>query len=298
MNDYDKAGRRAEKEDPPNFFDWLLPGFLNPIRFTDWHDARQLPFPGEKDRYCDTVGAFADPSGNRWAVVVELLSEAQGLMLPRMFDYAARLYLELQQSPDTRGTSVAAAVLDLTGPPQPDAIDMRLPGTAGGMVGIKIIRRTMRDESAAATLDGIEAGTIGKCLLSWIPLMSGADDSGIIDRWVRMAEAEPDTLRKAQWGALALTFAELAGRTDAWQRGLKEFNVTKSMFLEGFRQEGRIKGLREGVVDALENRFGKPVPAKMISTLDRVEDVTRLKALGKTALTADSLEVFQAALGD
>ena len=116
---------------------------------------------------------------------------------------------------------------------------------------------------------------------------------------------EAATKNSHTWVLLsALTFAELAGRTDAWQRGLKEFNVTKSMFLEGFRQEGRVegrvegevKGLRSAVVLALEGRFGEPIPANVIASVNSLEDVNRLKALVKKAPAAVSLEAFQSAI--
>ena len=100
---------------------------------------------------------------------------------------------------------------------------------------------------------------------------------------------EAATKNSHTWVLLsALTFAELAGRTDAWQRGLKEFNVTKSMFLEGFREEGRIEGFKVGyrkaIIYLLECHLGEPIPADVLALLERVQDKTQLSALVEQAV--------------
>ena len=62
-NPFDKGARYAAKRDPPRFFQWLIPGLEATLAFQDWVDTRPLPFPGEPDRTCDTVGGFVPVSG-------------------------------------------------------------------------------------------------------------------------------------------------------------------------------------------------------------------------------------------
>jgi hypothetical protein len=60
-------------------------------------------------------------------------------------------------------------------------------------------------------------------------------------------------------------------------------------------ERGRIEGLREAVLHALERRFG-PVEPDVRDALDGVENVERLKVLHGAAMEADTLESFRGAL--
>ena len=86
MNVYDQAARYAAKLDPHAFFAWILQGIWDVLEFVGWLDTRTLPFPGEKDRTCDTVAHFrrravAAGAPNSWAVPVEFQSEPEPGML-------------------------------------------------------------------------------------------------------------------------------------------------------------------------------------------------------------------------
>jgi hypothetical protein len=119
MNDFDQAARYAAKANPPGFLRWLLPGLDPRLVFRGWFDMRRLPFPGERDRTCDTIAEFEDTAapGRRWAWVVEFQSESQAIMLHRLLDYLARLNLELQSAAESRGVfGVAGGLLNLSGP--------------------------------------------------------------------------------------------------------------------------------------------------------------------------------------
>src|SRR5262249_31174521 len=59
-NVYDQAARYVAKLDPASFLRWLLR--MASVLFHRWLDTRQLPFPGEADRICDTVACLEDPT--------------------------------------------------------------------------------------------------------------------------------------------------------------------------------------------------------------------------------------------
>jgi hypothetical protein len=98
--------------------------------FQGWLDTRRLPFPGERDRTCDTVADIADTNrpGQRLALVIEFQSEAQPITLHRVLEYLGRLNLELRTTPQSGTYAVAGALLDLTGPEQPDTLHYQVPG--------------------------------------------------------------------------------------------------------------------------------------------------------------------------
>ena len=298
INDYDKASRRACKDDPSRHFEWLLPVLQAQKPFQEWFDARQLPFPGERDRYCDTVAIFQSPNSEEppCHVVMEALSEPQGLMLAHMFHYASGLYLELENRAQRYGqTNVALVVLDLTGPPQNDQILCPLPGTEGGLIHIKVVRKCFREEDAAALLARIEKDELGRCLLPWIPLMKGADRSDIIEQWKRCGDLEPDDHRRGRYKNLAMVFSELANRFEIWKQGLEDWNVKQSTVANEWRAEGIAVGLHKGILNLLEFRF-HTLPPEIVDRIKTTQDVDRLSSWIDLAMTAASLDDFQAAM--
>ena len=94
--------------------------------------------------------------------------------------------------------------------------------------------------------------------------------------------------------------------------------MTKSTFLEGFREEGRaegfkdgykkgiidgyeegiLRGLRMGVLAILEGRFSEPIPLNLIAYIKQVEHESRLSYFIKLAVKLESLEAFQSAIGE
>src|SRR5437763_1242306 len=104
MNDFDQAARRGAKLRPAAFLRWVLRDLDPRFAFNDWLDTRRLPFPGGRDRTCDTVADFVDTAApdRHWVAVVEFESEPDPLALVRLNDYLGRLNLELQSDPDKR----------------------------------------------------------------------------------------------------------------------------------------------------------------------------------------------------
>ncbi|MGV3723752.1 MAG: Rpn family recombination-promoting nuclease/putative transposase [Actinomycetota bacterium] len=64
--------------------------------------------------------------------------------------------------------------------------------------------------------------------------------------------------------------------------------------LEGL-EEGRVEGIRHGIMRALRRRFDH-LPATVVTAIQRITDETQLDDLMDAAITADSIEEFQARL--
>jgi hypothetical protein len=213
-NIYDQYARYTAKLDPPGFFRWLLEGAEGNLVFTRWLDTQKIPFPGEPDRCCDTVAELtpADRLGPPQALVAEFTTRPDADMLDRLLEYLAGVRRELRHGPHGRDRyPVAAALVQLTGPRPNDTLDMVLPGADGIGLRFKVAVRTLAEEKATETLAGIAAGQLAAALLPWVPLMQGGDRPEILAEWRRLAEMEPDSRRRAQYGSLALVGAELAG---------------------------------------------------------------------------------------
>src|SRR5581483_2778837 len=126
-----------------------------------------VPFPGETDRVLDRVAHLDDPArpGKPVALDLEFQTENDPDILERMLEYVTRLRRELRHGDDQHGRfRVLGALVNLTGPAQPDTLEMRLIDPAGVGLRFQVILRTLRDEDAPATLAEIAAGRVSRCV--------------------------------------------------------------------------------------------------------------------------------------
>src|SRR5947209_4784623 len=133
MNVFDQAARFCIQSDPLGFLHWILPGLDPALKFHGWLDTRTLPFPGTPDRTCDTVADLAEDAAtdHRWAVISEFQTEPEPELLDRALEYVIRIRRGLRFGPHHRARyQVVAALVSLTGPPQPATLQMALPGSA------------------------------------------------------------------------------------------------------------------------------------------------------------------------
>ena len=105
--------------------------------------------------------------------------------------------------------------------------------------------KNVRKESAAQSLDRIERGEIGLCILLWVPLMAGADQADIVRRWRDLAMRQQQLHLRAAYVTLAVVFAEMAGRTTLWQTGLEGFNVQESKIMRSWSESGALTNLEQ-----------------------------------------------------
>jgi hypothetical protein len=296
-NDFDKASRLAAKLAPHAFLAWAVRLPVGELGFRGWLDTRSLPFPGDPDRTGDTVARLDDAAagGQPWAVAVEFQTEPDPLMFGRLLGYLSGLWLSVKPDPE-RGSRfhVGAVVVNLSGTGLASR-DMRWPA-AGLGTQLMVVERNLASESADELLGAIERGERSRALLAWLPLMRGADDPGIIDRWKVAAEAEPDDRRRAELGSLAKVFSQVADRWQVWADGLKEWNVKRSIAADEWRAEGREQERIASVLELLEDRFGV-VPADLGEAIRSTRDLTVLRDWFRLAGRASDLNDFRTKAG-
>lgn len=245
-NHFDQASRFAAKLDPVEFVGWLLGLPMEAFTFRGWLDTRGLPFPGDTERVSDTVARLDDVSqhGVPWAVAIEFQSQPDPTMFGRLLGYLAELWLNCKPD-EGRGSrfQLGAAVVNLSGNGSTSR-EMRWPA-AGLATQLLVVERNLEREPAADLLAAIEAGR-SRCLLPWIPLMSGGGNADTIDRWKALAEAEADRRRKAEFAGLALVFADKAGCKEQWAEKLEGWNVEESTVVKEWIARGEARGEARG----------------------------------------------------
>lgn len=301
MGVFDQAARYLVKRKPDGFFNWLAPRFTESWLFHCWFDASRIAFPGEPDRICDTVAEFRrrNRPDERCIVDVEFQSEPESDMLERLGEYAIRIRREEETGQDGK-SPVVSVLLNLTGPAQPNQLEMIVNELDHSGLRLQVLLRTMQDEDATDTLARIGAAQIQRSILPFIPLMRGGVEARIVEEWKRSALGEPAPSRRADYGGLALVFADLAECGVVWRHALEGWNVKQSQqvlqWQNEARREGELSGLRGAVLRALRVRFHKKLPLKLTAAIQRVNDLDELARWLDAALTAESLEGFRAAL--
>jgi hypothetical protein len=209
----------------------------------------------------------------------------------------ARSRRNLRHGPESRGKYlVGGAVLNLTGPPQPDTLDMRVPGLGDAGCWFRPVRRTLREEDAAATLVAIARGQVARCILPWIPLMRGAGEASIIEEWKRLAQEEPKGEWRSEYGVLASTFAELTPWMAQWKQALKEWEMKEAQLLSQFQTEGKLMAMRANLLRLLELRCKKPVPADLAAAIEAKTDMDELARWFDAAVACTSYKAFREAV--
>ncbi len=226
-------------------------------------------------------------------------------MLERLGEYSFRLRREVRHGVGQAGKyQVFGVLLNLTGPAQSAELDLREASVGDAGLHFRAVQFTLREEGAGGTLARIASGELASCVWPWIPLMQGGAELVNLEEWKRLALSEPDAKRRADFGGLALVFAELAGRRDIWRQTLEDWNVQVSQQVlewqakarqEG-RQEGEITKARANLVRSLELRFGSPLPADLADEIAARRDLDVLNRWFDAAITSPDLDAFRAAL--
>lgn len=296
-NPFDKACRCLLKQDPLAMLTWLLGLASGLFTFLRWIDARRLPFPGQPDRICDTVAHLErlDDNHRPWAVVVEFNILPESMMFGRMLAYLGLLWMEEKPSAE-RGDRfhLGAVQVNLTGKGacsrQYDWPD------AGLQTNLQVRERNLSTLDAGEILQSIADGQAPRSVLPWIPLMQNGGESGIIERWKEIALAEPNSQYRAEFGPLALVFAEAADCWGAWKTALKEWNMIESKQVKEWQDQARTEGKKEGQVELLlgflKDKFGN-LPPELPSHLKAIADPNVVGQLLFNAARVGSLDDFQ-----
>jgi hypothetical protein len=246
---------------------------------------------------------YADPELAAVACVTDFQTEPESDILERLLEYGIRVRREARADHQGRARKfeVVAALSNLTGNPQSATWDMHPPGFSGAGQSFTVILRTLSAEDAAETLDGIEAGRIARCLLPWIPLMTGGNDSRIIERWKQIAAVEPEAHRRADYAGLALVFSELSGGREVWKRALEGWNMRQSQQVLEWQAEAAAEAAAEArkeerlgaLLDVVWLQFGASVPDELIAQMKGLTDYTDISRWFEAAVTSRTLEQFQ-----
>jgi hypothetical protein len=150
---------------------------------------------------------------------------------------------------------------------------------------------------AAAALGGaLRLRRLGGHLDRRLP-RQGGDDPAIIGQWKRLAEGEPDVHRRADYGGLALVFAELAGRLAAWRQALEGWSMQQSQQVLEWQREAEIRQMQSVILEGINRRFRVDASGDLRESIEGSTDLAQLRQWCNSLFEADTFDAFRAALG-
>jgi hypothetical protein len=147
-----------------------------------------------------------------------------------------------------------------------------------------VVERNLASESAADLLAEVEAGTRSRCILPWIPLMTGGGPA-LIDRWKLAAEAEPNARRRGEFAYLAQLFAGKAGCEAIWEDKRRGWNVEEPKIVQEWIEVGELRHACGSILRLGAKRFG-PAPTGTETALHAISDRARLERMLDRVLDA------------
>ncbi len=216
-------------------------------------------------------------------------------MFGRFLGYLGALWLEVRPAGgDEDRYAVAAVLVNLTGRGNTSR-DFRWP-KAQLRTWLTVREVNLADRNARSELRAIARGNVSRCVLPWIPLMTGGDEAGIMARWKELAAAEPDSRKRSDYAALAIVFAEAAGRRAVWKKALEGWNMEQSLQVLEWMAEGEAKGAMRDLLRLLELPFGT-VPAELAEKIRATADLAELHRWFDAAVAAKTLKQVRSVIG-
>jgi hypothetical protein len=320
MGKYDRAERAMlHRLDPQGVLRWLLHGLDPDLVPRRWLESQLTSLENEEEGRVDGVCEFVSQSGTQppWACLVELQGQVRAYFLTRVLRYLLDLFDELRvESGSDDRYLMMAGIINLSETALPEEWNHRPPGNTDGKgFGCNFWVKNVRFEQAAATLADIATGQTAACILVWVPMMIGGEEPGTIEEWKRQALGLEDRPTRASYVALALTFAEMAGRLEIWKVALEGWDVEESPLWAEWNEKARKRGEEVGelrgeertlrqmaarqqiaLIRSLETRFNCSLPADLRQTIESQGSVERLLVWFELAVERDSLAAFQTAL--
>jgi hypothetical protein len=302
MGVFDQAARFAAKSHPE-----VVPGLRLissglRLRFREWIDTRSLPLPGGPDRTADLVAALDDQArpDKPWLVVLEFQAQTDADKLDVTFEESGILRNRVRHGPTNSGRyNVVVMIVYLRGRCPVDVLDMTTPDGMGTRHAPLVWN--VEGDDAAGTVEAVANGVLSPGMLFWVPLMTGANQDSLVDRWNEVSSATiPDRSKRGDLASVAMVFAELAGRVPEWRRGLEGFEMTESMIVNEWIRQGEVRGLlsanRQTLLRILERKFAGVIPSEVARVINQQESLELLVLWIDEAISANSIDEFTAVL--
>jgi hypothetical protein len=315
MADFDDAERHAIHEvAPADQLRWLLEEVDDDLEFFTWLQTQVAPPPGVPQLRCDCVAGLRSAGGTQapWACLIEAQGQPLAGMAVWMTIYLGLLHNVLRYNGQDR-YQMMGVILNLSEGELSHTIDWsvplkrrvadperrsarrgRRPAVRPPGVSCVFFIKNVRKESADKTLDRIDRGELGLCILLWLPLMAGADRVEVVRRGRDLAMRQTEPHLRAEYAALALVFAEMAGPEALWRTELEGFSMQESTVIRGWREEGAVTAARAAVTKVLQARFPEtPLPQSVLTTVEKASDTRQLGDWLREAAVTGSVVDFE-----
>ena len=239
------------------------------------------------------MAALDDPTGGiPWLLILEFQSSHDSEKLDVLLEEAAILRCRVRHGESRKEKcKVVTAFVYLKGVCPDRVLDMTVPGGFG--IRHAPLIWNVREDQASTSIEEVASGRISWGMLFWTTLMHDGEDSAVIARWKEVVvQVVPDHAMRGNLASIALVFAELVGRRDAWKQGLEGLEMTESEVVNEWISMGELKNQRRNLLELLNGRFPGVVPNDVVQLIQTQDNVTLLHEWFQNAIKADRFEQF------
>jgi hypothetical protein len=295
MSDFDHAAGFAAQTEPGVVIGRLLAPTGEALRFRDWFSTRAIPLPGGPQRTPDLV-AVLDPPDGPSLLIFEFQSSHDEEKLDTTLVEAAVFRAYARHGEGNRSKyRVLCGLVYLKGECPTPILAMTLKSGHGTRHAPLLWE--VGKEDATAALESVANGKESWGLLFWLPLMTGAEQPGIIARWMELAiEKVSGGWMRENLAGIALVFADLAGRFLVWERALEGWQMGESQVVNRWRAQGEVRARRAVLLRMLQKRYPGSVSQDVVQMVEQQADAAVLDRWLDAVMDSPTFEEFVKAL--
>ncbi len=298
MGAFDQAARYAAQAVPDVVIRRLLAGSGTTLLFRDWYDTRSLPLPRGPDRTADLVAQLDNPTAPEqpWLLIIEFQAQVELDKLDVTLEETAIVRSRARHGDNQQGRyHVTAGLAYLVERCPQESLNMTFADGSGTRHAPRIWNIAADD--ASQTLAAVANDQESWAMLFWVPLMAGADQEAVIERWKELVLTKVEsTKNQNNLAYIANDFAELAGCKLQWRRHLKEFNMQESSLAKEMMQRGEIKMRQAYILRTLRGKFPEAITDNLIHTINDQDSPDLLDEWFDAAREATTYDEFLAVL--
>jgi hypothetical protein len=299
VSDFDHAAGFATQAAPEVVIARLTSNADEAFRFSDWYTNRAIPLPGGPRRTPDLVAILdALDAGDLALLLYEFQSEHDDTKLETTLVEVSLFRAYTRHGEEGKEKlRVFAGFVYLKGACPTPVLDMRCKGGPG--TKHETFVWNVANDKAEEALDAVALDVKNWWgLLFWIALMTGAEREDIIRRWRDLVLANLTAQMQKNLLAVALEFAELAGRFLVWEQVLKRWSMGMGESIVGnrLRAQEKLENARAYLLRLLRGKYKGAVSADFPQTVEQQDDLGLLNHWYDLALEHDTWDAFVQAL--
>jgi hypothetical protein len=223
------------------------------LTFRSWHNTQEIPLPAGPEREADLAVLCDCPEiEEAISVVLEFQAQINREKLKILLLEVTTFDVYVKDKELQKPIKHFGSLIYLTGECPQSEYNNVSPLNVGTQFQPAVWN--IAHDSAEQTLSEIENNETTWGGLFWVPLMQGAHDAKLIQRWLSLVQHKVPKSEQAQVRNIALIFSALPKRYQEWSVIKQEENMWESPYVDEILGIGAVRAKREALTRFLRIR--------------------------------------------